>query len=71
VFECWNHPACVLDLCDVDLGHDEAGRFARIGKNFSPGIDDQRVPVGLAPARMLAALGGREDVTPGLNRPGD
>ena len=58
VLEGGNHAPCILDLRGVDLGHDKAGRLARVGKDLAPRIDDQRMTVGLAPARMLAALRG-------------
>ncbi len=45
----------------VDLRQDDAGLVAALGDDAAPGIDHERVTVGLAAVLMLAALRGRED----------
>src|SRR5208282_5187222 len=62
VLERGDHAARLRDLQRIDLRENIARRLAAVRQDLAPGIDDERMAVGLASARVLAALGGSEDV---------
>ena len=67
VFERRNTAAHLYHVGKVDIGVDHAGLGASIGKNFTPGIDDQRMSVGIALVAMVPALIRCEHVAPGFD----
>ena len=59
-----------LDGGGIDARRDNADFGARVGKNFTPGIDNQGVSIGLPPAFVFAALPAGMDITTILDRAG-
>ncbi|MGY4437948.1 hypothetical protein ACVW04_000730 [Bradyrhizobium sp. LM2.3] len=57
-----------LDLGRIDPGHDDARLDIALGEDLAPGIDDQRMAIGLALVLMQAGLRGGEDEAAGLDR---
>ena len=50
------------EVIEVDLGHNDTGTVRKLAENFSPRIDDHRVPVGLKAFCALPELARRDDV---------
>ena len=61
-------PRTFVDARGIDVGVDDARRFAAVGEHFAPRIDDQRMAVGRAVARVLAAHRRREHEARVLDR---
>jgi hypothetical protein len=59
-----------LDLGRINLRHEDAGLDAAFGKHHAPGVDNQRMPLGLALVLMHATLRGGEHEAAGLDGAG-
>jgi len=63
--------ASLRNRVEIKLGHDESGVLpARVGQDGAARVDDERVAVGAAVARVGADLRGCQDERPGLDGAG-
>jgi hypothetical protein len=59
----WDFVTCLINLRKVNVGNNEASIFSTVNQRLTPGVNNQRMAKGLPVARMVATLGGGDNIT--------
>lgn len=68
MFKRRNPTAHLGHAVEIDIRINNPGVGAAVGENFAPGVDNQRMAVGIALIGMVPALVRRDDIGAGFDR---